>query len=58
MSDSLFQVFDVLCVHDTYAGVVVCVSVDGKFKNIGTNEYFLSCGFSSLFLFYILSDLQ
>lgn len=31
--------------------VCVCVCEDSKFKNIGTNEYFLSCGFSSLFCF-------
>lgn len=42
-----------LCVHDAYASVAACVCVceDSKFKNIGTNEYFLSCGFSSLFCF-------
>jgi len=54
VSDSLFQVFDVyVCMICMQAWLCVCEreSVDSKFKNIGTNEYFLSCGFSSLFCF-------
>lgn len=43
-----FRSFGV-CVLDKC--VQIRVSVDGKFENIGTNEYFLSCGFSSLFCF-------
>lgn len=53
---ALFQVFDVyVCMICMQVWLCVCerqwVRVDSKFKNIGTNEYFLSCGFSSLFCF-------